>query len=158
MKKPEYNPHKGIACYRVGGLSPVKQTHENRPAKRGIWAFVYPYFDWWFLSGRFSLDKFPKKEVAKHLAPKPRKFWAKGEIYTRLSVPGAELTSTGWYKTTCRELYAYLSKQFAKDLGYCRRIFGGGKKSGEIKHPYKGLGCISVDAYEVFIPNRTQIR
>lgn len=54
MREPEYIAGKGLACLRLGGLSHVWQNHDDKPANKGLYAFVYPYFDYWFTSGEMS--------------------------------------------------------------------------------------------------------
>ena len=43
-----------VKFIRVGSLSSVKQKGHNAPARRGIYAFVYPFFDTFFLSGEYG--------------------------------------------------------------------------------------------------------
>lgn len=160
MHEPEYYSTKGIALLRVGGLSPVWQNNSKAPENRGLWAFIFPHFDWWFMSGKMSADKFPKKKVEKHLYPKPRKFFAEGILYTRIMVPGSEEVN-GWNKTTAKELYQYLPKVFARDIkllhsserDFAREHY----KFYMIRHPYAGNGFMGSDHMEVFVPSKTKI-
>lgn len=159
MHGPEYKKEKGIALLRVGGLSPVWQNNPHVPENRGLWAFIFPHFDWWFLSGKMSVNKFPKKKAKKHLYPKPRKFFAEGTIYSRIVVPGSEKVN-GWNKTTAWELYQYLPKVFARDikrLHSCERAFALDYKFYMIRHPYAGNGFMGSDHMEVFVPSKTKI-
>lgn len=159
MRQPEYNSNKGLAFFRLGGLSPVFQDNLKAPANKGLWAFIFPYFDYWFLSGHFSQNKFPKKEVKKHLQPKPRKFYAKGEIFTLINVPGSEKYNQ-WNLTTDKDLYNYLPKLFAKDIKYMQNLNRNNYNNYKfeiIRNPYCGKGFISTDHMEVFIPNWTKI-
>lgn len=160
MREPEYIAGKGLACLRLGGLSYVWQTHDSKPANKGLFAFVYPYFDYWFVSGKMSQDKFPKKELPKHLQPKPRKFYVDGEILTKLEVPNAEDMLNGWLKTSAKELFAYLPRQFAKDIAFSRQIAREHKIKITFANPYSGSAFprVSVDHYEVFIPYSSKIK
>lgn len=168
MFQPEWHPDSGLACLRLGGLSPVRQDNLKAPVGKGLWSFIFPYWDWWFLSGKQSRDKFPKKELPKHLRPKPRKFYAQGIIYTLLEVPGADKINDPWRETTDKELFKFLSKQFAKDIWWLRQSerisWGSSSKQvafkADISHPYHGSkgGYMSVDHLEVFIPAQTRIR
>lgn len=182
MQYPQWNPNKGIAMLRLGGLSPVKQkVRQIVPERYGLWAFIFPYWDWWFVSGKSSQDKFPKKEVAKHRMPHPKKFFAQGTIFTRFPVKNSVKVETEssyffgpnlWYRTDDRDLYQYLSKKFAQDLGQCRHLVTHSmfrnervldlseEEASRIKHPYlKGRGgYLSLDHFEVFIPRGTKIK
>ncbi len=170
MFKPEWDAKRGLACLRVGGLSPVIQNNSKAPTSKGLWAFVFPYFDWWYVSGKMSQDKFPKKETPKHLMPKPRKFFVQGVIYTRLNVPGSEKIELWhsdapvprlevWYETTTKELFKFLPKQFSKDIAWLRSDKRMGELADVIKHPYfrgKG-GYMGVDHLEVFVPASSKV-
>jgi hypothetical protein len=175
MHQPEWNKNKGIALLRLGGLSPVKQkVRQIVPERYGLWAFIFPYWDWWFLSGPMSKDKFPKKEVPKHLHPQPRKFWAQGTIYTRFQVPNALpihrekhwfLGAADWYRTTDRDVYDHLDKIRARDIAQLRRLNREfwedipGEEQAKIRDPYaRGQGgFMSVDHMEVFVPAHARI-
>ena len=56
-----------IKFIRVGSLSSVKQKGHNAPARRGIYAFVYPFFDTFFLTGDYGAVDHPhaKSEYVK---------------------------------------------------------------------------------------------
>lgn len=150
MREPEYIKNKGLACLRLGGLSPVYQDYAGKPANKGLYAFIYPYFDYWFLSGEMSESKFPKnKNLPKHLCPKPKKFYADGEVLTKLDVPNAKDMLNGWLKTSTKELFNYLPKQFAQDLALYRQF----SKNYERKNIYSKSASLSIaiDHYEIFV-------
>ena len=60
---------------RVGGLDAKYQTNERAPEKRGIWAFPYPLFDYFFVGGKFSSPSIhrPKKPKMVTLDDKMRR-------------------------------------------------------------------------------------
>lgn len=70
-----YKKHKKVRFARVGGLSSVKQkgyspemkSYHSPPARKGIYAFIYPYMDWFLLSGECSSigEKHAKYEYVK---------------------------------------------------------------------------------------------
>lgn len=145
----EYSSKKGLRCTRYGGLSWVKQTNYKAPVKYGIWAFIYPHFDWWFLSGTFSKSKFKKNGEINHNLYKS--FWVKGEVYTHLPVPKAKEVD-GWYLTTTQNLAKFLPKQYSEDCTWQKRTFG--MISSMAWWPPRN---VSKDHYEIFIPRGTKI-
>lgn len=177
VRRPEYKPGKGLKFTRYGGLTPRKQKNKSAPTKRGLWAFVYPYFDWWFLSGKFSHieGRFKKNYPEQSSKVKDvinnnllKHFFYDGPIYTKINVPGS-VEQDNWYLTTTKELSDYLPKVFSQDTALSREIFTkdlNDKKVSDIDHekdaavkrsPYK-YGHISTDHYEVFIPSKRSLK
>lgn len=155
---------KGVKLMRVGGLSPVKQTNTSAPEKYGVWAFVWPYFDLFFLSSTNhrgittqpkNSDKEPVTRITQFKKEGFRTFFHTGVLYTRFDVPGGIDYDKDWCKTTGTDLADYLSKyhsQLMKDYrsslnrvdpnGYSYRV--------ERSTPEK---FFSRDMWEVFVPN-----
>lgn len=166
MRKPIYKPRKGMKFIRYGGLRPVKQKNRKAPESRGLWAFVFPYFDWWFLSnpcshghGRFKKNGSFNKKLLK-------KFFYEGSIYTPISVPGGEVVETRsghvWVKTTTKEFFSFIPKVYASDISTARKVIyeDGRRPSKDEAREYEKLvtrnpySYVSVDHYEVFIPGK----
>lgn len=112
--------------------------------------------------------------MPKHKYPHPRKFWAKGTIYTRLDIAGAMPVHTErawglgpaqWFRTDDQELFEHLSKQRARDIAYLRktnREFWKDIPSAEqarVCDPYiRGQGgFMSSDHMEVFVSASARI-
>jgi len=159
----------GVMLQRVGGLSPVRQRNNNfAPADKGIWAFVYPYFDDFFLSA--TNDRGLAEPSDESGAPRggsrlmqreiegTRKFVHAGPLYTRINVPGSILID-GWYYTTGAELKKYLPKFHAKLTGEMQRLSMRDSKGNPLKNPTtyptrsKPEKYFSVDHFEVFVPH-----
>lgn len=71
ISKFKFNKGK-MLFWRVGGVNSVKQKHYGKeghqpPCSRGIWAFPYPYFDYFFVA--FQRDKYMPKEFRKGFEP-----------------------------------------------------------------------------------------
>ena len=100
------NPGQGIVLQRVGGLSPVRQDHEHAPARRGIWASIWPHFDPYLIAGAAS-DR--RAELTRDGV---RKFVHRGYLWTRLPVPGASLVvetpNRTWYRVDADALRTWL--------------------------------------------------
>lgn len=98
--------------------------------------------------------------MPKHLQPKPKKFYVDGEVLTLLEVPNSLELPNGWFKTSTKELFDYLPKQFAKDVAL-RRAAQPKNEIGKINvNPYGGSKgfSISKDHYEIFIPYSSKIK
>jgi hypothetical protein len=162
-RRPQWHKDKGIKLIRVGGLSHVRQTNSAAPkgCKKGLWAFIWPYFDWWFVSGSFSQhDGRPKdkNQWRKHT------FWYKGDIFTRIDLqktagPGAgTVWDDRWVLTDDRRLHEAMSKTYAADLKFIKKLLSDWKEEGKFTgNPYF-QNCCSTDHFEVFIPRRKKVR
>lgn len=151
--RPEYKPGKGLKFTRYGGLTPRKQKNTAAPIKKGLWAFIYPHWDWWFLSGGFSdiEGRFKKSgEINKNLL---KHFYYEGPVFTKINVPGSS-EKNGWYLTTTEELSKHLPKQYSGDLKFSRKEVGHKPQNKAVTRDVYKHGNISIDHYEVFIPGR----
>lgn len=95
-QKTEYIPGKGYKFRRYGGLGSKKQKN-NKSAPdgsgSGMWAFFFPYFDWFFLGGSFSrtgkqvAGRFGKVDAETGTGGEPtgeiRDFFYSGPVYVR---------------------------------------------------------------------------
>lgn len=131
MEKQASIPYKGagILVSRLGGWSPVRQTNTSAPEKRGTWAFIWPYFEPFFVGStdhrgptdrrgpteteharpsRMELMKGNKRKDPS-LALKRARYT--GPIYTRMAVPGAELVGD-WYLTDDQALKKYVFRKY----------------------------------------------
>lgn len=159
MKKPVWNKDQGLKLIRYGGLSPVKQDNKRAPANQGLWAFIYPYFDFFFLGASFSHDKWNKDKDGHLLKPKSnlrKVFWHHGDIFTHIEIPGSIPWKRGnqWHLTTDRELFDYLSVVAKNDLAYIRKDLSEWGVDPVLKiNPYSsGMYGMGIDHLEVFIP------
>lgn len=164
-RRPQWHKDKGIKLIRVGGLSHVRQDNGRAPrgCKKGLWAFIWPYFDWWFVSGEFSHhDGRPKdkNQWRKHA------FWHKGDIFTRIDLHAVAGPSYGtdwdgrWLLTDDRRLYDGMKKTYAADLKMIKKMDFGPVKVEEgtfTGNPYF-QSCVGTDHFEVFIPRRKRVR
>lgn len=152
------------------------QKNDSAPSNKGLWAFIYPYFDWWFLSGnfsdiegRFTKDKKPNKNLMKS-------FYYQGPIFVKFEVPGGVEYDNGWTLTDTDVLWSYLPKIFSQDVAQGREALTGRveykknpqtddwkrvvTRTTELDHEKnkamtrKPYGFLSVDHYEVFIPSQ----
>jgi hypothetical protein len=144
---------KGIKLSRVGGLSPVKQkNNEDAPEKYGVYAFIWPYFDDFFLS---SFDQEGEKPGGrlKQLDKEGTRTWNHhGRIWTRIEIQGTE-NRNGWYLTDADTLSNIVKKEYAKDRAEIYRMHKNDKNKkfpANIK-PY-GHFRFGVDKFEVFVP------
>jgi hypothetical protein len=153
-RRPEYTAGKGLKFLRYGGLTPNKQKNDAAPQTNGLWAFVYPYFDVWFLSGdkgskdgRFKKDGTANKSLMKQ-------FHYDGPVYSRINVPKSVDLDNGWFLTTSKALFEFLPKQYAKDLATMRKDKIFAVDNNESKDVYRFM---SKDHFEVFIPANGKI-
>lgn len=122
-----------ILMNRVGPINAQKQTHTGHqaaPTKRGMWAFPYPYFEWFFAShvlnkglpkrldwrnyreasqayqDQIGVDQWIKeyKEAMDHQWShfKIKQFWWNKPFYSRLykHAPYCTPHGDGWYRWT----------------------------------------------------------
>lgn len=98
----QYVRGKGLRLSRLGGIGGQRQkgnTASPTGVRSGYWAFIWPHWDWWFLSGDFSNEKFTGKteksvdkqgyEYDKRI-PVPgqlrRDIWYDGPIFVRFDL------------------------------------------------------------------------
>jgi hypothetical protein len=173
----EYISGQGLKLTRFGGLSFFKQKNGNRPdgISKGHWAFVWPFFDWWFMSGspmaksgRWTKDGQP--------SAKPTNYYYNGPIFVRFDIDEFKtnkksygiLWDDNWYLTHTRYSKELFGKIFAADLKELRKLQHDEPYTKSLprekyinnilrtKNPYRGYGCLSKDHYEVFVPQRTK--
>lgn len=154
---------KGVKLMRVGGLSPVRQTNKDAPEKRGVWAFVWPYFDLYFLSAtndrgiahQGSDGKMPVTRLDQFNREGFRTFFHSGVMYTRFKVPNS--TETGdWFKTTGVDLANYLSKHHSQLMKDYRALVDPSGRAYDVRHsnPAKFFASgMWSGMWEVFVPN-----
>jgi hypothetical protein len=87
---------KKLILARYGGLSPIKQNHytsnyddmsfHGAPEKYGIYAFLWPYIDWFLLSGTNKLKSYENefKNKREQLNCTYKKFSVNGPIWVHL--------------------------------------------------------------------------
>lgn len=139
----------GIRLVRVGGLSPVKQTNDAAPEKKGVWAFIWTMHDVFFLGSTNPEGVSSKSTRYDQLKREGwRKFIHSDELYTRIKVPGSEISSNGfWYKTNGIALAKYMPKHYANTLKSLR------KESKDFRHSKMNpWNYYSKDNFEVFVP------
>lgn len=148
---------KGIKLIRVGGLSPVKQTNKAAPEKKGVWAFVWPYYDLFFL-GSTSAEGVNKKHSRYDQMKREgwRRFIHKGKLYSRVNVPGS-IEVGDWYCTTGVEYNKYLSKLHSttfKEMRQFQKKMNSHLKNDKYLAPagMNPWSYFSKDSLEVFVP------
>ena len=122
---------KQIKFCRYGGLSPVIQrgyketkdepTFHSPPARKGVYAFVYPYIEV-FLLGGFGENKYVETDEKDEYGDpklkliKPRIFEYEGELWHHLGkhCHGSDIIQrhNEWYKTTFDVYVEALRKEF----------------------------------------------
>lgn len=166
-RKPQWHKDKGIKLIRVGGLSHVRQDNNVAPRgnRKGLWAFIWPHFDWWFVSGAFSHKDGKTKDKNQW---REHVFWHKGDIFTPIDLrtinPAAGTQwDDRWLLTDDKRLYDAMSKVYSSDLKSLKQ----GRLWGEMRlvspdytgNPYYGSVCTtSTDHMEVFIPRRKRVK
>lgn len=161
---------KKLILARYGGLSPVKQKHftqneeemswHGAPEKYGIYAFLWPYIDWFLLSGTNKLKTNHTGKKRDSLNHRYRKFSVQGDIWVHL-VPPAKYTHLvkkkfgSWNLIDSRDFQMIMTKLYSQELKYSRKDFKEFCKVFEdYKSPYR---FVSKDHLEVFIPRRTKV-
>ena len=164
-RRPKWHKDKGLKLIRVGGLSHVTQDNGKAPVRKGLWAFVWPHFDWWFVSGSFSHKNGRPNDPNQW---RLREFWYKGPIYVRFDIneiigPGSGMYCESrmgypWWLTTARSLYNSIPKLYSADLRELKKATLGPWRvvpKGYQRNPYYGCACTcGTDHFEVFIPRR----
>ena len=157
-KKP-YSKGPGIILSRLGGLSPVKQSNESAPERRGVWAFIAPHFEPFLvgstndsgITGPNQLSRYELMKKAKGKEPglKLRKSRYVGLLYTRLEkVPGA-IKVNGWYLVDADSLRKYVFGRLRPDEFDSQAKWNAGRF--EMKRR-EDMYKTSKDHYEVFVP------
>ena len=153
----------GIVLQRAGGLSAVKQDNDRAPAKKGLWAFIWPFYELFLLGSTGPEGKTYGKDSRYHQLQREgwRKWEYEGKIWTRYEVPGCPIIRNGWYLTTGRDLQKDLGKYISECKAAVRReqkenyeSFTGEelpahKLSPEGGNPFSGAYCC--DSFEVFV-------
>ena len=137
MKKLYGKPVKFV---RWGGLSPVKQigydpampTYHSPPAKKGIYAFVWPYIELFLLTGNEVIKNNHKWQKTGKIIlypgsnysepevklQKPRKFTYEGDIWHHLgnNLHGAKILQIKgkWFLTSFNDFVEALGKELHK--------------------------------------------
>lgn len=157
-----------VLLSRVGPLQATRQGWDRAPASRGMWAFPWPAFDWWFASHRRT-ELLPKRltddaiaatsdaaaaaalraeqvrwltEVGPKVAAR-RTFWSAGPFFAHVTPDGGVLALDDWH------FFAS-----AGDLAAAIRRTGGPKAG---RYDVTGATVTpdrSVDHLEVFLPAR----
>ena len=154
-----------LTLARYGGLSPVKQKHYQKnekdmnyhtaPEKYGIYAFLWPYIDWFLLSG--DTGKMRNIENPKNkfdlLTVKYRKFKVKGPIWTHMDISTRYQAfiieeKGSWVKIQSDLIYDILSKDIVQKKKELK------SNNISIKNPYS---FFSTDHLEIFVPKGTKI-
>lgn len=108
---------KSLTFCRVGGLSPVKQKkNKSVPTRYGLYAFVYPYIELFFLSATndngIATEKERQRKNTRYyqfLREGYRKFEHVGYLWTRIYIPGAKIKN-GWCYTDTETLKSMMPK------------------------------------------------
>jgi len=112
----------GILISRLGGWSPVRQTNTAAPEKKGVWAFIWPYFEPYLVGSgdhrgptesiRPSRMELMKKNKRKDPSLAIKRARYTGPLYTRFAVPGAEEVD-GWFLTDDKTLKKYVFGKYS---------------------------------------------
>jgi hypothetical protein len=101
--KRTYPGLKGKGCLilsRVGGLSPVKQKNTSAPAKKGLWAFMWPWIDTFLLGSTNDRGISKEDSITRGQQLKTeglRKFKYCGYLWTHFDVPGKMVARKGMW-------------------------------------------------------------
>lgn len=145
---------------RVGGLSPVKQTHyisnedkgfHNPPVRKGTYAFIWPYIEpFLFMWNEDKAREFLTKGI--------RKFFYEGYLWCHFTEQfPAALIKGCWVKVHTDDFWDVFHKkmiQDSKDVRSAYKKFVPSDNELIIRNPYKtSNGCFacSMDELEVFI-------
>ena len=144
---------KGIALQRVGGLSPVKQVgNDSAPEKYGVYAFIYPYGDLFFLGSTNPEGIVPsdKSRLQQFQREGYKRFIHHGRIWTRIGSVVHSVEKNGWYLTDADTLADYIPKIIAKENKFLRKLWG------PKNQPVGSIVGLSKDMFEVFVPQPTE--
>lgn len=140
------------------------------PARKGIFAFIYPYSDsflwaWKFKTIEGETEEEHQKRWNKFYREQKHIFEYDGPIWTHLKSPAA-ITNGSWYLIDTDMLDAALKKNKHETIGWLissEEEYISSENRDEwlskmltIKDPYRrGLGgCVAVDSLEVFIEKK----
>lgn len=161
----------GIVVSRLGGWSPVAQTNERAPEERGVWAFIYPYFEPYFVASTdaegvvyeedesgVTVKTRPSRYVQMKARTSPsnnlKKARYEGMLYTRIRVPGGEVRG-GWCYVDADILRKYVFGKYHTELytefaSQWRSEYGRGENFKPMTRTQ--MPRVSADGFEVFIP------
>ena len=170
---------KRIELARYGGLSPIKQKHyttdyENMsfhgaPEKYGIYAFLWPYIDWFLISGdtgKMKDDKDNLKNKRSALNCTYKRFSVDGHIWIHLDIPPKfqhmVLEERGsWVKIHSDNFVELFRKVYAITTGEAidleRRGWGQEEESDLDKTIKSAFKSFTTDHLEIFVPKGTKI-
>jgi len=170
---------KRIELARYGGLSPVKQKHyttnydemtfHGAPEKYGMYAFLWPYIDWFLLTGNTGKMKDDSKEYKnkrESLNCSYKRFSVDGEIWIHLDVPAKYqymiLDERGsWIKIHSDNFVLLFKKVYAITTGEAIELERNGFGSSEINDLDKTIKSafkfFTTDHLEIFVPKGTKI-
>lgn len=162
---------KNLKLVRYGGLSAVKQKHystnydemefHGAPERFGFYSFLFPYIDWFLLSGDTGKIKNVDSSLVKNrratLAVPYKKFSVNGFIWTHIKPTSKNIkmitdTRGSWYKIHSSDFNILFKKEFSLMVAENNRMFGNVNKT--IKNPYSN---ICTDYLEIFVPKNTTI-
>jgi len=172
---------KKIQLARYGGLSPVKQKHyttdyedmgyHGAPERYGIYAFLYPFIDWFLLGGdtgkmkSFNESK-PFKNKRDQLTVTYKKFSVEGDIWIHIEPAPKHMhfikeVRGSWNRIDASNFPVIFQKEYALMIGQYAEAsthnFGEervNELSFTIKSPFK---LFTTDYLEVFVPKTTKI-
>jgi len=129
-KKVLKNKKGCLILARVGGLSPVRQRNEAAPARKGLWAFLWPWFDTWLLSGtnaRGWLENQDQKggtRLEDFKREGYRKFKHCGYVWTHFDIPGKEVLTKGhWNLVHSSDLAREIPRIYKSELKALRKQY-----------------------------------
>lgn len=159
-----------LKFHRAGNLKFIDQSHwSHAPAPKGLWAFPYPFFDEGYISHKYndhvpknlretddsplSLEKWKEREkwVLEHGVKvlKPKKFWYKGYLYSRMAGMGNEPNGID---ANGEDEDAYVSWSFIHTSQLYKLMKSVSDRGWEMYNSQRKLAHYSVDHLEVFIP------
>ena len=170
---------KRIELARYGGLSPIKQKHyttnydemtyHGAPEKYGIYAFIWPYIDWFLINGdtgKIKDNTDGLKNKRSRLNCTYKRFSVDGEIWIHLEIPPKYqhmiLDERGnWVKIHSDDFVKLFKKVYAIDTGEAidleRRGWGSEEEIDLNKTIKKAYQFFTTDHLEVFVPKGTTI-
>lgn len=154
----------GILLQRVGGLSPVRQDNAHAPVSHGVWAFIWPFADLFFLSSTGPEGRTKPGQKAERLKQVDRegfrRFVHTGPLYTRYHVPHSRDAGNGWYLTDGETLAAFVRKHVHEAAQDLREALRGDSMGWEYplgQKPFANIsGRYSRDNFEVFVPRPSE--
>ena len=111
----------GLSSVRQEGYQAISESFHTPPARRGIYAFVWPYIEPFLLGGTKMIPQYKQDEIdniwtnkcfsAK--AIKPKKFSYSGDIWCHLNIPGNKVLQhkNSWIKVTFETFKHYFFKE-----------------------------------------------